>query len=125
MTHGERPNSERGIVVLPQKVMEKIDRYREELSRAEFIEICIDALLNQGLPERAEKRAEEAAGIKRAGAEETVSRREFEEHKKAMKDLQHAYIDLFLNFVIEPAATASEEERAELVKRVRELLEEQ
>jgi len=126
MTSGNQPGQDKGIVVLPQKVLEKIDRFRDRLSRAEFIEVCIDSLLERGeAPVEIGKQTEYGTTSGRERVEETVSREEFEEFKKGIKNLQRAYIDVLLAFTVEPAARGAKEEQERLTQRVRELLESQ
>ena len=126
MTGGSQPGQDKGIVVLPQKVLEKIDRNKDKLSRAEFIEVCIGSLLEQGAPHQATgQQAEYGTAAERVEVEEAVSRRELDEFKKGIKNLQRAYIETLLAFAIEPAARASKEEQERLTQRVRELLESQ
>lgn len=126
MMVGNQSSQGKGIVVFPQEVLEKIDRNKDNLSRAEFIESCLDALLEtKEVTGRAEKQPEYGAVAERGEMAEAVSRREFEEFKRGVKSLQHAFIELLLAFTMEPVAKASKEEQERLVQRVRELLEEQ
>lgn len=75
------------MFVVPQGLLDKIDQHRDKLSRAEFVDLCIDTLLELG----------EAQGN---GAKDTISRTEFEDFKKSVKDILRVYIDLL------PAATS-------------------
>lgn len=112
---------DKGIIIVPLIVLEKIDRNRDRLSRAEFIEFCVNALLKQGEVCGIEPRGKRplTADIK---AEEAVSREEFEGFKKGIKNLQRAYIDLLVNLVFEPLSKASVEEQEHFKQRVAELL---
>jgi len=114
---------DKAIIVMPAKLMQIIDRNRDTFSRVEFIEVCINTLLKQG--EESGVAPEEVGTAKGAKVEESVSRREFEEFKRGIKNLQRAYIDLLLAFNLEPAARDSTEEREQLTQRVKRLLEEQ
>lgn len=127
MAIGNQPNrGGKGIVVFPQEVLEKIDRNKDNLSRAEFIESCLDSLLEtEEVPSRTKKQPESGTVAERGEVEEAVSREEFQEFRKGIKNLQRAFIELLLDFAIEPVARASKEEQERLVQRVRELLEQQ
>lgn len=119
----DESTEDKAIIVIPAKVQRIIDRSRDKLSRVEFIEVCINTLLKEGeVPGVAPEKVDTAKG---AEVGESVSRQEFEEFKRGMKNLQHAYIDLLLAFNFEPAARGSTEEREQLTRRVMRLLEEQ
>ena len=126
MTDRNQPRQGKGIVVFPQEVLEKIDRSRDNLSRAEFVESLFDSLLEmEEAPGRARKQSESGTVAERGEVEEAASREEFEEFRKRIKNLQRTFIELLLDFAIEPVARASKEEQERLVQRVRELLEQQ
>ena len=107
------PSQDKGVIIVPVSLLEEIDQCRDKLSRAEFVEFCVDALLKQ-----------EEEGVPR-GAEggETVSRQEFDEFKKGIKNLQRAYIDLLLTISLEPLSKASAQEIESFKQRLAELLE--
>ena len=69
------------MFVVPQGLLDKIDRHRDKLSRAEFVDLCIDTLL-------------ELSETQGNGAKDTINRPEFEEFKKGVKDILRGYIDL-------------------------------
>ncbi len=118
----DEPTEDKAIVIIPAKLLRIIDRSRDKISRVEFIEVCINTLLKQGeVPGVAPEKVGAARGVE---TEESVSHQEFEEFKKGMKNLQHAYIDLLLAFNFEPAARGSTEKREQLTQRVMKLLEE-
>ncbi len=119
----DEPTQDKGIMIIPAKLLRIIDQSRDTLSRVEFVEVCIDTLLKQG--EVSGIAPEEVGTAKGAKVEESVSRQEFEEFKRGIKNLQRAYIDLLLAFNLEPAARGSTEEREQLTQRVKRLLEEQ
>lgn len=126
MTDRNQPNGGKGIVIFPQEVLDKIDRNKDNYSRAEFIETCLDSLLEtEEVPGKVKKQTQSGTVAKRGEVEEAASREDFMEFKKGMKNLQRAFIELLLDFAIEPVARASKEEQERLVQRVRELLEEQ
>ncbi len=118
----DESTEDKAIIVIPAKLQRIIDRSRDKLSRVEFIEVCINTLLKEGeVPGVAPEKVDTAKG---AEVGESVSRQEFEEFKRGMKNLQHAYIDLLLAFNFEPAARGSTEKREQLTQRVMKLLEE-
>lgn len=126
MTDVHQGSQEKGVIILPAEVLEGIDQNRDTLSRAEFVELSINTLLKQ--EKRHTRLGQQAASgttIERAEVESTVSRKEFEQFKKGIKDLQRAYLDLLLTFCIEPISKASKEEQEHLTQRVRGLLEEE
>ncbi len=41
------PSQDKGVIIVPGRLLEKIDQCRDKLSRAEFVEFCADALLKQ------------------------------------------------------------------------------
>ncbi len=119
----DEPTEDKSIIVMPAKLTRIIDRSRDKLSRVEFIEVCLNTLLKQG--EVSGVAPEKVGAARGVETEESVSRQEFEEFKRGIKNLQHAYIDLLLAFNLEPAARGSTEEREQLTQRVTRLLEEQ
>ena len=126
MTTGNQPSRGKGIVVFPQEVLDKIDRNKDNLSRAEFIESCLDSLLEtEEVPSSTKKQPESGTVAERGEVEEAVSQEEFQEFRKGIKNLQRAFIELLLDFAVEPVARASKEEQERLMQRVRELLEQQ
>ncbi len=112
---------DKAIIIIPARLLEKIDRSRDRLSRAEFVEFCVDALLKQG--EVSGIAPEEVGAARGAKAEESVSRQEFDDFKNGIKNLQRAYIDLLLAITLEPLSKASAEELESFKQRLAELLE--
>ena len=109
---------ERAVIIVPAGLLEKIDRNRDQMTRAEFVEFCVDTLLGEekGRPSPAE------GGSGPCQTEETVSREEFEEFKRKMKDTQRRYIDFFVSVVMEPFSKASAEEQERFRQQIAELL---
>ncbi len=106
-------SQDKGMIIMPVRLLERIDQSRDKLSRAEFVEFCVDALLKQ--EEEGVPRGAEGGG--------TVSRQEFDEFKKGIKNLQRAYIDLLLTISLEPLSKASAQEVQSFKQRLAELLE--
>ncbi len=108
------PSQDKGMIIVPVRLLEKFDQCRDKLSRAEFVEFCVDALL---------KHEEEGVSARGAKDEGSVSRQEFDEFKKGIKNLQRAYIDLLLTISLEPLSKASAQEVESFKQRLSELLE--
>jgi hypothetical protein len=106
------------MIIVPVELLEKIDRNRGQLSRAEFIDFCIDTLLQKG-EELAPPGAAEGETVAPA---ESVSRQEFEEFRKRIKELQRAFIDFMVNWGLEPLERAPAEEQERFKEEVARLL---
>lgn len=92
---------QRTIIVTPQPLLEKIDQYRDELSRAEFIAFCIESFLEGGreaAPSREEMPSTPGGETEWA---EGVSRQEFEEFARRIKNMQKVFIEFMLNYGLE------------------------
>ncbi|KXA92346.1 hypothetical protein AKJ65_07680 [candidate division MSBL1 archaeon SCGC-AAA259E19] len=79
------------MLIVPDELVEEIDKHRGDMDRAEFIEFCIQELLRRGEGERPE-----------------VSWEEFESFKEDVRD----FLDSFLDFLITYEMTIPEEERS-------------
>ncbi len=117
------PSQDKGMIIAPVRLLEKIDQCRDKLGRAEFVEFCVDALLKQGEVSGVGEPEREGVSARGAKGEETVSRQEFAEFKKGIKNLQRAYIDLLLTISLEPLSKASAQEVQSFKQRLAELLE--
>jgi hypothetical protein len=83
---------QKAILIISEELMKQIDENRGDLSRAEFIDFCIDSLLSEeevkgerGVPEK------EVGWSRLPQAKEKeayVSREEFEEFKRSIKSLR-------------------------------------
>ncbi len=114
----------KGIIIVPLKLLAKIDLNRDTLSRADFIEQCINALMEQGDGESDVSR--DAAGFRPTqpsrAENNAVSRTEFGEFKENIKDLLQSCIEYLPDQVVEPLARATGDAQ-ERFKRLEELLE--
>ena len=119
--------AQRAILVIPQALLEKIDRHRDELSRAEFMEVCIQSLLEHG---------EEAGHLQEQGMEEKpstfarngegtqgVSRQEFEEFARRVKELQQLFVNFLLDYGLESLDRAPTEVQEHFKDQVAQFLE--
>ncbi len=125
--------SEKRILVLDRKVLERIDEYRGDLSRAEFIEVCIDTSLEMAETPEARPAEEPAprplavtAPSRPAAPAFTgtpATREEFEAFKKNTKDLIRALLDFFITFGLDMAPGKAIENPDALRNQLRSLLE--
>lgn len=79
-----------GVVILPQEMLDKVDRCRGTLSRSRFIELCITAMAD-----------ERNSG---AGPGKYVTLDELNEFKASIKGLMRNSIDFFLSYSMELSA---------------------
>jgi hypothetical protein len=108
-------NKSHGMVIIPVSLLEKIDLNRDKLSRADFIELCLDTLLQQG--QRYSDSASARPGIaqRRKAAERGVSHADFEEFKDDIKELLRSCVDYLPERV-------DEQDTDERSRRLQELL---
>lgn len=114
------------IVIVPRRLVEKIDRNRDKLSRAGFIELCIDALMDMGddaeineakpnltrTPTKIQDRLPE-------NEPKVVSRAELDEFKRSIKELLRAYVEYL------PPGSLQERGKQECARHITEVLEKQ
>ena len=122
---GER--AQRAIIVVPQALLEKIDRHRDELSRAEFVGFCIRSLLEQSeeaghlqdqvMEEKPSTSARNGEGV------QAVSRQAFEEFAREVKELQQLFVDFLLDYGLESLDRAPTEVQEQFKGQVAQLLE--
>ena len=119
--------AQRAIVVVPQALLEKIDRHRDELSRAEFMGFCIQSLLehsqepghlqDQGMEEKLSTFARNGEGI------QGVSRHEFEEFARRVEELQQLFVNFLLDYGLESLDRAPIEVQEDFKGQVTQFLE--
>ena len=129
---GER--AQRAIIVVPQALLEKIDRHRDELSRAEFMGFCVQSLLepseeaghlqDQGMEEKLSTFARNGEGT------QWVSRQEFEEFARRVaafarqvKELQQLFVNFLLEYGLESLDRAPIEVQEDFKGQVAQFLE--
>ncbi|MCH7607452.1 MAG: hypothetical protein IIC94_02625 [Chloroflexi bacterium] len=123
--------AQRAILVVPQALLEKIDRHRDELSRAEFMGFCIESLLEHReeaahLPDQGQDRGKEEkpSTLARNGEGiQGVSRQEFEEFARRVKESQQLFVDFLLDYGLESLDRAPAEVREHFKGQVAQLLE--
>ena len=119
--------AQRAIVVVPQALLEEIDRHRDKLSRAEFLGFCIQSLLEH---------SEEAGHLRDHGMEEKpstfarngegtqgVSRQEFDEFARRVKELQRLFVNFLLDYGLESLDRAPTEVQEHFKGQVAQFLE--
>ncbi len=88
--------SDRSMIIVPVGLLAKIDMNRDKLSRAEFIELCIDTLTERGDDENPDLVASVFPSYTmaqpRKAASANVSREEFTELKTSIKDMLRAFV---------------------------------
>ena len=82
-TQEETMTSNRRMLILDQGLVGKIDENRGDLTRAEFIEFCVDNCLGQIIGEEAISREERRAEIELTSAREAMRREE--RHAEAVR----------------------------------------
>lgn len=76
---------ENRIIIVPERLLRKIDENRDNLSRAEFIELCINACLEG----------------KTNGKEEYITKNDFRKFQEEIRELIGSVMEIFLNINIE------------------------
>lgn len=91
----------RDMLLLDRGLVEKIDDNRGDLSRAEFIEFCIDTCLGVEEPEKVEKYPEQEFAPRQKEMPIYATREEFQEFRRGMRELLRAFLDFFITFGLE------------------------
>lgn len=119
----------KAMLILEQKLVEKIDENRDDLSRADFIEFCIDNCLREIEPEEAERKepdiAEETLATKPKETAIYATREEFREFKRGITNLLRTFLDFFITFGLELGTSKPAETVEQLKSQLRAILEEQ
>ena len=125
--------AQRAILVIPQALLEKIDRHRDELSRAEFTGFCIQSLLehseevghlqDQGQGQDQGQEEKPSTLARNGGGVQGVSRQEFEEFVRRVKESQQLFVDFLLDYGLESLDRAPMEVREHFKGQVAQLLE--
>jgi hypothetical protein len=109
--------SPKKILVVDDTLIDRLDQYRGDVSRAEFLEICVDRCLEEF--QREEKRTVERELPVRHGEEAVyATRREFQEFKRSVKDLLTAFMDFVTTYRLEPGG-GTQEDLEQLRRRLR------
>jgi len=116
--------TQKSILVIPEELKRKIDAHRGDLSPADFIDFLIETVLGKEVEE--ERKApppEETEKVAPVAEEEYVTRKEFEDFQRTMKDLQKTFIEFFITYGLELGGKPTSEEERRFREQVRKLLE--
>ena len=116
-----RAQMSKKMLIVDDKLIDKLDQNRGDVSRAEFVEFCLDRCLEELQTERdqsEEKRAAEPE-VATKEREESVSatRREFQEFKRNVRDLITTYLDFVTEHRPEPRTGGATQEDLDRLKR--------
>ena len=109
--------SEKRMVIVSDRLMRKIDVYRGQLSRADFVDECVRGLLQE--QELGTERGVSAREKEHLKAEVTpapvehVTRGEFEQFRRSIDKLQQEFMDFFIKYGKQLAGEALSKEEAE------------
>lgn len=115
----------RGVLVLGQNLIDRIDDTRGDLSRAEFIDFCIDRSLEQFMTEGKERREKRPIEPAPYHDEEAAfaTRDEFEEFRRGITDLLGTFLDFYISFGLELGRSRGAEDLEQMRKRLRRMKE--
>ncbi len=120
-------SEDNGMIIIPLRLLKKIDRNRDRFSRVEFIEFCLNTLLEQGgaqsevtqpPPELRRTKYHEAEDT----ASRSISRSEFEQFKRDIKDLMRSHINLLRGAILEPTNEITFDEQDRFRQRITDVL---
>ncbi len=115
--------AKREMLILDRNLVEKIDENRGDVSRAEFIEFCIDSSLDARELEREEKLATERKfAPTRKEVSGYVTGEEFQEFRHGINDLLKSFLNFFITFDLE-LGTSKTKSFEDLKSRLRTTLE--
>jgi hypothetical protein len=118
----QEPNDDKCMIIVPVSLLAKIDLNRDKLSRAEFVELCIDTLTERGDDEAQDAMeavfpAYRVAQPKRhnGGNGSGVTRSEFDELKSSIKDMMRSFVESLPQHMAEnwSQATSDANERSQ------------
>ena len=111
------------MLILDQGLIERIDENRGDLSRAEFVELCIDNCFDGVEPEKEGKHAAEREfATRRKEVTVYVTEEEFQEFKRGIKDVLKAFLDFFVSLGLNLGDRGARRSVDDLRWRVREAL---
>lgn len=124
--------AEKQIIVCEQRLIEKIDANRGDLNRNDFIELCVDSVLEEytvgGAPQRETPATRMAAAepppAPRKEAGEYATNEEFLEFKRGITSLMRSFLEFFVTFGIELGPTRSTADVERLKSQLHSLMEE-
>jgi hypothetical protein len=93
----QEKNDDKCMIIVPVSLLAKIDLNRDKLSRAEFVELCIDTLTQQGDDEGLDpvETVFPAYRVAQSNARNgsNVSRDEFDDLKSSIKDMMRSFVE--------------------------------
>lgn len=115
----------RGVLVINQGLIGKIDDSRGELSRSEFIDFCIDRCLEEFTGEEVEVKERRAPELTFYRKEDAgfATREEFEEFRHGITDLLGTFLDFYISFGLELGRSRGTEDLEQMRKRLRRMRE--
>jgi len=87
------------VLVLERRLLEKIEENRGDLSKAAFIEFCIDSCLGKAVDEEAE--IEEEYTPRERETSIYATREELQEFKHSIRDIIRAFLEFTVTFGLE------------------------
>jgi hypothetical protein len=110
---------EKRMLILDEEILDKIDEYRGDLSRAEFLDVCINTCL-----EETEPGPRRSVGKEKAYATPAYATKEdLDEFKSGIKDLLRAFLDFYISFGLDLGTGNTSEDLEHLKNRFRTTLE--
>jgi hypothetical protein len=119
------------MVIVSASIVDKIDQYRGELSRADFVAQCLDEFIDEVLAVKETRRPRKGEDLierlktARHEVEEFVTREEFAIFKERMTKIQEEFITLFIQYgpllAGEPPSTQERERFNKDLKRLLQL----
>lgn len=116
------------MLILDRDLVEKIDEYRGDMTRGEFIELCVNSCLEGSQPETARGEEREIGRrdlpLRRREMSIYATREEFLEFKRSIRELLKAFLDFFITFGLEMGSGVGAERMGKFKSQLRTLLKE-
>ena len=113
--------SPKKMLIVDDSLIEKIDQNRGDVSRVEFLEFCLDKCLEELQSERApgeERGAAERESVETITGEHAyLTRSEFQEFKRSVRELLRVTLDFLITFSLGTRASGATEDDLERLKR--------
>ncbi len=113
--------STKKMLIVDDRLIEKLDKDRGDVSRTEFLEFCLDRCLEELQPERAPREEKRAAERERVATETReqayITRGEFQELKRSVRDLLKVTVDFLITFSLGTRSGEATEGDVEKLKR--------
>ncbi len=86
--------SDKRVLIVDEELVRKIDENRGDYGRSEFLSVLIDTYLAAG-------KTEEEPKSHSAGADDYVTREEFQQFEQGIKQLMQNFLEFFLSYGLE------------------------